>query len=117
MVYFRFNEDGVLKLEDFGEATLDVSVETAYPIMSEALFNAPRDEEIGDFTLEGMNMVKAAVAKERLRVKVRRAAEPSTELGRRIKTSTDAPSCLVDRIVCKMAGEELGRFRPRGKPN
>ena len=117
MVHFRFNEDEVLEFEDFAEDTLDVLVETAYPIMSEALLSAPRDEQTGDFTPEGMEIIKAAVAKERVRVKTKKVAGPGTELGRRIKKSTDAPSCLVDCIVDRVAREKLGRFSIRGKPN
>jgi hypothetical protein len=117
MVHFRFNDDGVLEFEEFGEVTEDVLVETAYPIMSDALLNAPRDEQTGDLTPEGMEMVKAAVAKERVRVKAKKVAEPGTDLGRGIKRTTDAPTRLVDRIVHKVAREKLGRFQGRGKPN
>jgi hypothetical protein len=117
MVHFRFSDDGVFEFEEFGEVTEDVLVETAYPIMSDALLNAPRDEQSGALTPEGMEMVKAAVAKERVRVKAKKVAEPGTELGRGIKRTTDAPTRLVDRIVHKVAKEKLGRFQGRGKPN
>jgi hypothetical protein len=116
MVHFCFNEDGVLEFEEFGEDTEDVLLETAYPLMSEALLSAPRDEKTGGLTPEGMEMAKAAVDKERVRVKAKKVPEPGTELGRGIKRSTDAPTSLVDRIVDRVAREKLGRFQPRGKP-
>jgi hypothetical protein len=117
VIHFRYNEDGVLEFEEFGEDTLDELVETAYPLMSEALRSAPRDGQTADLTAEGIEIVKAAVSKERVRVKAKKVAEPGTELGRKIKRSIDAPSCLVDRIVDRVAREKLGRFQPRGKPN
>lgn len=117
MVHFRFSEDGVLEFEEFGEDTEDVLVETAYPLMSEALLSAPRDEQAGNLTPEGMEIVKPAVAKGRVRVKAKKAAEPGTELGRGIERSPGAPTCLASRIVDKVAREELGRFRPPRKPN
>jgi len=46
MVYFHFNENGVLEFEEFGEDTPDVLFETAYPIMSGELLNAPRSNLI-----------------------------------------------------------------------
>ncbi len=117
MVHFRFSDDGVLEFEEFGEITEDVLVETAYPILRDALLNAPRDEQTGALTPEGMETVKAAVGKERDRVKAKNVAEPDTELGREIKRNTDAPTRLVDRIVYKVAREKLGRFQGRGKPH
>jgi len=117
MVHFRFSDDGVLEFEEFGEITEDVLVETAYPILSDALLNAPRDEQTGALTPQGMEIVKAAVGKERERVKAKKVDEPDTELGREIKRNTDAPTRLVDRIVHKVAREKLGRFEGWGKPH
>src|SRR5208337_1243086 len=104
-VHFRFNDDGILEFEEFSEITED-----GQPILSDALLNAPRDEQTGALTPEGMEIVKAAVGKERERVKAKNVAEPDTELGREIKRNTDAPTRLVDRIVRKVASEKLGRF-------
>ena len=103
IVHFRFGEHGELEFEGFGEVTEDVTVKTAYPILSEALLNAPRDEETGTLTPEGIEIVKAAVAKERLRIKAKKVAEPDTEVGRQIKRNADAPTRSVGRIVRNVA--------------
>ena len=117
MVHFRFSRDGILEFEEFGEITEDVLVETAYPILSDALPSAPRDEQTGALTPEGMEIVKAAVGNERERVKANNVAEPDTELGWEIKRNADAPTRLVDRIGHTIARKKLGRFQGRGKPH
>jgi hypothetical protein len=117
MAHFRLTDTGEVEVEEFGEVTEDALFEKAYPILDEAVLNAPRDEQTGALTPEGMEIVKAAVVKERERVKAKKVAEPDTELGREIKRSADAPARLVDRIVRKVAREKLERFQGRGKPH
>jgi hypothetical protein len=117
MVHFHLTDTGELEFEEFGEVTEDVLFETAYPVLNRALLDAPCDEQTGQPAPEGVEMIKAAVAQERQRVKRKKIPEPQTELGRRIKMQTDEPTSLVDRIVRKVGKAKLERFRSRGKPN
>ena len=117
MVNFRLTDEGRLQLESFGEATENGIFETAYPILNEAMLNAPADEKTGDLTAEGITLVQEAVAQERKRVRPKKVKEPQTELGRKIKRETDMPTRLVDREVRERAEKMLKRFRGGGKPN
>jgi hypothetical protein len=117
MAHFRLTDTGELEFEEFGEVTEDVLFETAYPDLNGALLDSPCDEQTGQPTPEGAEMIRAAVAQERQRVKRKEVPEPETELGRKIKSQTDAPTQLVDRIVRNVGKERLERFRSHGKPN
>ena len=117
MAHFCLTDTGEVEFEEFGEVTEDVLFEKAYPILDEAMLNAPCDAQSGALTPEGVEAVKAAVAKERERVREKKVPEPETMLGREIKRTADAPTRLVDRIVHKVAREKLGRFQGRGKPH
>ena len=117
MVHFRLTDTGELEFEEFGEVTEDVLFETAYPVLDKALLDAPRDEQTGQPTAEGVEMIRAAVAQERRRVKRKKVPEPQTELGRQIKSQTDAPTRMIDRIVRNVGKEKLQRFPSHGKPN
>lgn len=107
MAHFHLTDTGGVEFEEFGEVTEDVLFEKAYPILDEAVLNAPRDEQTGALTPDGMEVPKAAVVKERERVKAKEVAEPDTELGREIKRRADAPTRLVNRIIRKSAKEGL----------
>jgi len=117
MVNFRLTDEGRLQLEGFGEATEDAIFHTAYPILNEAMLNAPAHEETGDLTAGGIALVQEAVAQERKRVRPKKVKEPQTELGRKIKRETDMPTGLVDRQIRRQADETLRRFRGGGKLN
>jgi hypothetical protein len=117
MAHFRLSDTGELEFEGFGEVTEDMIFETAYPILDKTLSHAPRDDQSGQTTAEGAELIRAAVAQERERVKPKRIVQPQTELGRRIKSQTDAPTRLVDRMVRQVGRERLERLRGQGKPH
>ena len=116
MAHFRLADTGEVEFEEFGGVTEDVLFEKAYPILNEAMLNAPRDAQTGALTPEGVEAVRTAVAKERERVRQKKVPEPETLLGREIKRNTDAPSRLVNRIIRKSARRRLERFQGSGKP-
>ncbi len=116
-VHFRLTDDGDLELQTFGEATEEVIFEKAYPILNDAMLNAPADETTGDPTAEGRVLVREAVVRERKRVRPKNIKEPETELGREIKKGADLATHLVDRTVREQAEETLKRFPGKGKPS
>ena len=117
MVHFHLTDSGELVFEEFGEITEDALFDTSYPVLAKALLDAPRDEQSGQPTAEGAETIKAAVVQERQRVKRKKVPQPQTEQGRRIKSQTDAPTRLVDRIVRTVGKEKLERFCGQGKPH
>ena len=116
MAHFCLTDTGEVEFEEFGEATEDVLFEKAYPILDEAALNAPRAAQTGALTAEGVEVVRTAVAKERVRVRQKKVPGPETLLGREIKRTADAPTQLVNRIIRKAAKKELERFQGSGKP-
>lgn len=80
------------------------------------MLNAPRDAQSGALTLDGVEAVRTAVAKERERVHQKKVPEPETMFGREIKKNADAPTRLVNRIIRKAAKKGLERFQGSGKP-
>jgi len=54
---------------------------------------------------------------ERKRVKAKKAPEPDTELGKRIKAQLDMPTVVVNRQVRHVAREVLHESKPKGKPS
>jgi hypothetical protein len=109
MVHFRLSNTGELEFEEFGEVTKNVLLETAYPLLDKAFLEAPREERSSEPT-EGAQMIRDAVQQERKRIKPKEVAPPQTELGRRIKSQTDAPTGMIDRIVRKVGKESLRRL-------
>jgi hypothetical protein len=117
MVHFRLFDTGELEFEEFGEVTKGALLETAYPILDKAFLEAPREKRTVEATAEGAQMIQEAVQQERKRIKPKKVAQPQTELGRRIKSQTDAPTRMVDRIVRRVGKESLRRFESEGKPH
>ena len=116
MAHFCLTDTGEFEFEEFGEVTEGVLFEKAYPIVDEALLNAPRDDWSGALIPEAVEAVRSAVAKEQERVREKRVPEPETMFGREIKRTADAPTRLVDRIIRKTAKKRLERFQGSGKP-
>ena len=116
MAHFCLTDIGEFEFEEFGEVTDDVLFENAYPILDEAMLNAPRDAQSGVLTPEGVEAAGAAVAKERERVRQKKVPEPETMLGREIKRMADAPTRLVNRIMRKTTKKGLDLFQGSGKP-
>jgi len=48
---------------------------------------------------------------------IRPKSEPQTELGRDVKSRTDMPRILIDRLVRQRATKALKTFKDRGKPS
>ena len=115
MAHFRLTDTGELEFEGFGERTEDAVFERAYPVLDKVLLDAPR-EETGSPTMEGTAMIQAAVTEERKRVRPKKIKEPQTELGKRIKRMTDAPTRMIDRTIRESAGKVLKDFKGRGRP-
>ena len=116
MAHFRLTDTGEVEFEEFGKVTEDVLFDKAYPILAEAVLNAPRNAQTGALTPEGVEAVRTAVAKERERVRQKKVPEPETLLGQEIKRNSDAPTRLVNRIIRKAAKKGLERFQGSGKP-
>jgi hypothetical protein len=116
MAHFCVSDAGEIEFEGLGKVTEDVTVEKACPILDEAMLNAPRDGQSGALTPEGVEAVRAAVARERERVRQKKVPEPETLLGQEIKRTADAPTRLVDRIIRTAAIKGLERFPGSGKP-
>jgi len=115
MAHFCLTDTGEVEFEEFGEVTAEVLFDKAYPILDEAALNAPRTAQTGALTAEGVEAVRTAVAKERVRVRQKKVPEPVTLLGREIKRTADAPIQLVNRIIRKAAKKGLERFQESGK--
>lgn len=117
MAHFRLTDHGTLEMECFGEATEDAVFEIAYPILNETFPNVPEDAKSGVITEEGETLIRDAVIQERKRVCEKKVNELGTELGKRIKAETDAPTRVVERIIRKRGQKVLGQLDPRSKPN
>ena len=116
MVHFRLSEEGKIEFEGFGEATEDALFRLAYPVLDEALLNAPSGE-MGNLTPEGLAVINEAVAKERKRVRVKKIKAPDTELGRDIQRMTGAPTRIINRTVQETATKRLKQLPVKGRPN
>ena len=117
MVHFALNDQGKLDLQCFGEAAEEALFQLAYPVLGEALGDAPEEANTGVLTPEGEALIREAVRKERNRVREKKVKEPETELGKRLKTVTDAPTHVINRVVRKAAGKSLEQFKTTSKPS
>jgi hypothetical protein len=116
MVHFHMSDHGEIEFEGFGEAAEDALFRFAYPVLDSALLNAPCDEA-GHPTADGLAVIGEAVSKERVRVRPKKVKEPDTELGRRIKRMTGAPTRMINRTIRETAAQTLKRLPTKGKPN
>jgi hypothetical protein len=113
MIHFALKDSGELEFESYGEATESKIMEWGYPSLDDAWaegMNGGLGED------ERANVIRRAVAAERERV-VHKAKEPETELGKRIKGLTDAPTGTINAIVKNQARRSLDKFRSKGKPH
>ena len=95
---------------------------SAYPLLDKALQDA-----CGDADYDGYESLSAdrraattqAVEQERSRIEIdeTQTTEPLTELGRVVKTHTDMPTVLIDRMIRQGATKTLKNFKSRGKPS
>ena len=121
-VHFTLTDRGELVLEGFGEGTKEEMVSFAYPLLDKALQEAYEAEDYDGYESLSANRRAAithAVEQERRRIDLEETATtaPQTELGRDIKSHTDMPTVLIDRLVRKRATKTLKKFRGRSKPS
>jgi hypothetical protein len=116
MVHFGLTDDGEFELQTYGEMTREHIMRLGYPVLDKAFLDAATDKT-GTLTEEGQKTIRQAVEKERERVSPRKAKEPITLLGRRMKAKMDAPSKMIDRIVEEEAEKTLKKFKGKGKTN
>ena len=76
-------------------------------------------DQVGNAEDCPITQVRRAVEQERNRLDLEETAttEPQTGLGRDVKSRTDMPTILIDRLVRKRAAKKLRNFKGRGKPS
>ncbi len=121
-VHFVLTDRGELTLEGFGEGTKEEIVSYAYPLLDAALGDAYGDEGYDSYESlppDRRAAIASAVEQERGRIELdeTQTTEPQTELGRDVKSQTDMPTVLIDRMVREGATKRLKRFKGRGKPS
>ena len=121
-LHFALTDRGELALERFGEGTREDVVSFAYPLLEHARDEAYRGEGDEDYESLPPNRraaIARAVEQERNRLDLEETAttEPQTGLGRDVKSRTDMPTILIDRLVRKRAAKKLRNFKGRGKPS
>ena len=121
-VHFVLTDRGELALEGFGEGTRDEIFSFAYPLLDKALLDAYGDGAYGNYESlppDRRAAIAHCVEQERGRLEPDEAltAEPLTEIGRDIKTQTDMPTVLIDRIVRQVATKKLKNFKGPAKPS
>ena len=121
-IQFALTDRGELSLERFGEGTKEEVVTFAYPLLENVLDDAYRGEDYENYESLPPNRraaIARAVEHERNRLDREETAttKPQTELGRNVKSRTDMPTILIDRLVRKRAAKKLRNFKGRGKPS
>ena len=121
-VHFTLIDRGELVLDGLGEGTKEEMVAFAYPLLEQALDDAYHGGNYESF--EGLPpdrraAIVHAVGRERSRLDLDEAqtTEPQTEIGRDLKSRTDMPTVLIDRLVRQRATKTLKKFRGRTKPS
>jgi len=120
-MHFVLTDRGELALEGFGEGTKEDVIAWAYPLVENALADAHGggdDESDERLPPDRRAAIARAVEQERRRLDLDAAStNPQTEIGRDVKSRTDMPTALVDRLVRTHATKKLKSFRGRGKPS
>ena len=120
MFDFRLSDDGQIELANIGETTEDEIMATCYPVLDKALATAEWDETGSDYSENGRDQIRDAVASERTRLWDSQppVKDAETELGRKIQKQTDSASVLVNRMVREAAKKRLkSKEGEGGKPN
>lgn len=121
-LHFALTERGELALEGFGENTREEIVSSGYPLLDKALQDAYGDEGYDGYDSmppDRRAAIAHAVERERGRIELdeTQTREPLTEIGRDVKSQTDLPTVLADRLVRQVATTRLKRFKGRSKPS
>ena len=106
MLHLRLEDDGQLTFQEFGEETGYKVRQKAYPILN----------KLEESATESASEISKAVEQERKRLKGRKAIEPETLLGKRLKTELDLPTVVVNKIVRDEAKKRLQNLKIKGKP-
>jgi len=119
--HFVLTDRGELALEGFGEGAKEEIVSFAYPLLDEALRGAYGEgyDSYESLPPDRRAAIANAVEQERGRIELdqTQTTEPQTELGRDVKSQTDMPTVLIDRMVREGATKRLKRFKSRAKPS
>ena len=121
-VHFTLTDRGELTLDGFGEGTKEEMVSLAYPQLDKALQDACGSADYDGYeslSADRRAAITQAVEQERSRIAIdeTQTTAPLTELGRVVKTHTDMPTVLIDRMVRQGATKTLKTFKGRGKPS
>ena len=121
-VHFALTDRGGLVLERFGEGTKEEIISFAYPLLDRALQDAYGHEGYDSYDSlppDGRAAIAHTVEQERGRIELgeRPMTEPQTELGRDVKSQTDMPTVLIDRLVRQVATKNLKNFKGPAKPS
>ena len=121
-IQFALTDRGELALEWFGEGTKEEIVSRAYPLLEKALDAAYRGEDcesVDSLPPDRSAAIARAAEQERSRIDLDETAttEPQTEFGRDVKSRTDMPTVLIDRLVRTRATKTLAALRSRAKPS
>ena len=120
--HFTLTDRGELALDGFGEGTKEEMVSSAYPLLDRALQDACIEADYDGYeslSADRRAAITQAVEQERSRIAIDEAqtTEPLTDLGRGVKSYTDMPTVLIDRMVRQGATKTLKNFTGRGKPS
>ena len=121
-VHFALTDRGELVLDGFGEGTKEEMISRAYPLLDAALREAAADPDYDGpehLSADQRAAIAQAVEDERSRIDLDQTPvkEPLTDLGRDVKSHTDLPTVLIDRMVRQAATKRLKTFKGRGKPS
>ncbi len=115
MVDFRLTDKGELEFQSFGEECQDEIWKRAYPILTKARDEGPKNAE-GEPTAAAKGGIRKAVAAERKRVEAKSNPKlAETELGRTIQRQLGAPAAMIDRRLKAVAIEALMKVPTSGR--
>ena len=123
-IHLVLTDRGELALEGFGDGTREEIFLFAYPRLDQALQDAYGDggyDSYESLPPDRRAAITHAVEHERSRIDFdgmqTKTPEPQTELGRDVKSQTDMPTVLIDRMVRHVATKKLRRFKGPSTPS
>jgi hypothetical protein len=123
-VHLVLTDRGELALEGFGDGTREEIVSFAYPRLDQTLQDAYGDggyDSYESLPPDRRAAITHAVEQERSRIDFdetqTETTEPQTEIGRDVKSQTDMPTVLIDRMVRQVATKKLRKFKGPSKPS
>ena len=121
-VHFTLTDRGELALDGFSDDTKEEMISRAYPLLDKALQDACAGLDYDGYEslpADRRAAIAHAVEQERTRIDLDQTPtkEPLTELGRDVKSHTDMPTVLIDRMVRTSAKKTLKNVKGRGRPS